>query len=255
MKKQTKQKLIYLRYLLPPVLILLLALVALIPTHVFVDAGNVHEKISLVSLLSNCFEQGREILFAKPNATVGEQSFAKVLLTVAIVSIVLYTVAFIVAIWSAVVAIKLFGSDDEEDAERSRTLFITFFPNRIILSAIEALAIPLTCFPYLVPLIYSYTLAYNVKVNLCAPDALIFAVLFIAAISVLSAITAPYERRFDADLFAKRVPFTDSGAEESQEEYDSVFSIEAEDDSYRAIREEQAERIRELLGKNKDKKQ
>ena len=252
MKKLTKQKLIYARYILPPVLLILLLLVALIPTHRYVDAGEAREPISLAALLMNSFEQGRTILFATPNATVGQTAFAKVLLTVAITALVLYALALAFAVWSMLVALKLFMSDDEEDAENSRTLFITFVPNRIVLTVIEALAIPLTLFPYAMPLIYSYTLAYSVRVNLCFPDAAVFAVIFIVAISVLSAITAPYERRFDADVFKKRKAFSDISDAEDGEEYSPVFSAQEEDEGYDELRREQADRIRKILQSDKE---
>ena len=251
MKKQTKQKLIYARYILPPVLLILLVLIAFIPTYRYVDSGEAREPISLAALLVNSFEQGRTILFATPNATVGQIAFAKVLLTVAIVALVLYAAALAVAIWSTLTALKLFMSDDEEDAERTRTLFITFVPNRIVLTVLEALAVPLALFPYLMPLIYSYTLAYSVKVNLCAPDALIACVVFIVGISILSTITAPYERRFDADVFKKRRAFSDAPTEPEEEEYTSVFSNGDNDGEYDELRREQAEKIRKLLEQSK----
>lgn len=251
MKKQTKQRLIYVRYILPPVLLILLLLIAFIPTHRYVDAGEAREPISLFALLTNSFEQGRNILFATPNATVGQTAFARVLLTVSIAGLILYAIALAVSIWSMVTALKLFMSDDEEDAERTRTLFITFVPNRIVLTLLEALAIPLTLFPYVMPLIYSYTLAYSVRVNLCAPDALIASVIFISAIAVLSAVAAPYERRFDADVFKQRRAFADSADGKDGEEYESVFGTREEDEGYDELRREQAEKIKKLLEQNK----
>ena len=251
MKKQTKQKLIYARYILPPVLLIFLLLLAFIPSYRYVDSGEAREPISLIALLFNSFEQGRNILFATPNATVGQTAFAKVLLSVAIASLLLYVVALAVAIWSTLTALKLFMSDDEEDAERTRTLFITFVPNRIVLTVLEALAIPITLFPYAMPLIYSYTLAYSVRVNLCTPDALIACVLSITAIAIISAITAPYERRFDADVFKKRRAFADAVAETEETEYSPVFSKSDEGDEYDELRREQAEKIRKLLEQNK----
>ena len=251
MKKETKQKLIYLRYILPAVFIFSLALIALIPTHIFVDAGASREPISLAALLSNSFEHGREILFAKANATVGEQAFARVLLSVAIVCLVLYIVALASAVWSAIVALKLFISDDEESVEKSRTLFITFFPNRIVLTVVEALSLAFTLFPYVMPAIYSHTLAYKVGFGLSAPDGLIFGVIFVAIIAVLSAICAPFERRFDADVFKKRAAFADSTASDEEGEYEPSFTIDA-DDEYSEMRSEQMARIREMLAKKQN---
>ena len=251
MKKETKQKLIYLRYILPAVFIFSLSIFALIPTHRYVDAGASREPISLAVLMSNSFEQGREILFAKANATVGEQAFARVLLCVAIVCILLYIIALASAVWSAVVALKLFISDDEESVEKSRTLFITFFPNRIVLCVVEALSLGFAFFPYAMPAIYSHTLAYRVGASLSAPDGLIFGVIFMAITVALSVICAPFERRFDADVFKKRAAFADSAASDEEEEYEPSFASN-EDDEYSEMRSEQMARIREMLAKKQN---
>ena len=250
MTKQTKQKLIYLRYILPPVLILLLLLFALIPSCRFVAEGVAREPISLSKLISNSWDESRETLFVKSANDVKPQElvFSKTMLWLILGFGALYLVALAVAVWSAFVALKLFISDDEEGAERARTLFITFFPNRIVLTAVEALAIPLVLIPYLMPLVYSYTLGTRVAFTLAAPDGFIFALISIAAISVLSALTAPYERRFDADVFKKRAAFGAS-VEESEEEE----STPEQDEAYLALRDEQAERIRRMLrGEDKE---
>lgn len=244
MTKQTKQKLIYLRYILPPVLILLLLLFALIPSYRFVAEGVAREPISLSKLISNSWDESRETLFVKSANDVKPQElvFAKTMLWLIIGFGILYLGALAVAVWSTFVALKLFISDDEEGAERARTLFITFFPNRIVLTAVEALAIPLVLIPYLMPPVYAYTLGTRVAFTLAAPDGFIFALISIAAISVLSALTAPYERRFDADVFKKRAAFGASADESEEEE-----NIPEQDEAYRALRDEQAERIRRML--------
>lgn len=241
--KQTKQKLIYLRYILPPVLILLALIFALIPSYRYVAEGEARETISLASLISNSWEESRETLFLKSASETNEREllFSRTMLGLIISFSLLYLIALAVAVWSAFVALKLFMSDDEEGAERARTLFITFFPNRIVLTAVEALAIPFLAIAYLMPAVYSTTLGTRVLFNLAAPDAFIFILLAIAAISVLSALTAPHERRFDADVFKKRAPFGQARAEEIEEQ------AEEESDADRALRDEQAERIRRML--------
>ena len=243
MTKQTKQKLIYLRYILPPVLILLLLLFALIPSYRFVAEGVAREPISLSKLISNSWDESRETLFVKSANDVKPQElvFSKTMLGLILGFGALYLVALAVAVWSTYVALKLFISDDEDGAERARTLFITFFPNRIVLTAVEAISIPLVAIPYLMPAIYAYTLGTRVAFTLAAPDGFIFALISIAAISVLSALTAPYERRFDADVFKKREAFGVAKDERIEEQ------IEELSDEERALRDEQAERIRRML--------
>ncbi len=255
MKKQTKQKLIYARYILPPIFIFLLALIAFIPSYRYAESGSARGAISLAVLISNAWEQGREILFAMPEATVAQMAYGRTLVVLIIVAVALYIISLAVAIWSCAVALKLFVSDDEEGAERSRTLFITFFPNRIVLTVIEALALVLVLFPYLIPLVYAQTLGLNVSVVLNAPDGLIFGIVFIAAIASLSAITAPYERRFDADVFKNRVMFSAEMDESDDTDYESVFSTDDEQNERdRALKEEQAELIRKLLNRDKNEK-
>ena len=53
MTKQTKQKLIYARYILPPVLLFVLLIVAFIPSYRYVAEGVAREPISLLKLISN----------------------------------------------------------------------------------------------------------------------------------------------------------------------------------------------------------
>lgn len=255
-EKKTEQKLIYARYILPPILIFLLVPIAFIPSYRYVESGSARGAISLAALISNAWEQGREILFATSDATVAQMAYGRALVAIIIAAVVFYLISLAVAIWSCAVALKLFISDDEEGAERSRTLFITFFPNRIVLTVIEALALALALFPYLIPLVYAQTLGLNVSVVLNAPDGLIFEIVFIAAIASLSAITAPYERRFDADVFKKRVMFgTKTDESGGDADYESVFGTDGEQDERdRALKEEQAELIRKLLSKDKNEK-
>ena len=110
MTKQTKQKLIYLRYILPPVLILLLLLFALIPSYRFVAEGVAREPISLSKLISNSWDESRETLFVKSTNDVKPQElvFAKTMLWLIIGFGILYLGALAVAVWSTFVALKLF---------------------------------------------------------------------------------------------------------------------------------------------------
>ena len=247
MNKQTKQKLIYARYILPPVLILLILLLTFIPSYRYVAGGDARVPISLSTLISNSWEESRETLFVKSQNDVKPQElvFSKTMLGIILGSGVLYLIARAVAAWSAFVALKLFMSDDEDSAERSRTLFITFIPNRIVLTALEALALPMLAIPYIMPLVYAYTLGTRVGFTLAAPDGFIVLSVALVALCVLSALTAPYERRFDADVFKKREPFGLARAEEAEEEEEE----EELSDEELAFKEEQAERIRRLLGK------
>lgn len=259
MRKQTKQKLIYLRYILPGVLIALMLIVAFLPCYRFIAEGELRETMSLSTLVSNSWEECREILFAKTGQTRGQLLFARTILIMIILFVILYIAALAVSIWSAIVAIKLFASDDEDGAERARLTFITFVPNRIILTLIQALAAPVALIPYFMPLIYRHALSLNVKFTLATVDPFIFILASLVAILTLSIITAPYERRFDADVFKKRKIFSSKpdDTETQKDDYVSIFETEAEKDGdYEKMREEQAARIRELFrNRNNDENQ
>jgi hypothetical protein len=250
MKKQTKQKLIYARYILPPILALVLPLMTFIPAYRYTESGASREAISYFKLFLNSWKQGRGLLFGAQEISLSHTAFAKTLLTFNILCAIFYLVLIGVSVWACVVAMKLFDSDDEIGAEKARTLFITFFPNRTVLTVLQsASALIFAAFPYVMPWIYSSTLGVKVRVALVAPDALVFAIASIAAIVTLSLLAAPHEVRLDVNVFKKHQPFASSNAEDNGEDYESRFKTE-EDDAYARLREEQAERIRRMLNKN-----
>ena len=248
MKKETKQKLIYLRYILPPVLIILVLLLGFVPSYRYVVTGEAHESVSLWSLIGDSWTLGRETLFAKSNATTGEQAFSKITLGWIIGSALLCLVALASAAWACFVALKLFISDDEEGAEKSRTFFITFLPNRIALTVAEAFVLPVC-----LPTVYAHTMGMSVRVDLAAPDCLIFAAVSLVAIAILSALCAPMERQFGADVFKRRKAFVREESDEpsESEEYTSLFSAkDGETEEEKKQREAEAERIRRILRKD-----
>lgn len=252
MKKLTKQKLIYLRYILPPVLLVLILLMGFLPSYRYVSEGEAHAAVSLWTLVGDSWEIGRETLFAKSDANYGELAFSKTNLILIAVFVLLSAAAIAVAVWSCYVALKLFISDDEEGAEKSRVLFITFLPNRIVTTVLEWLIIPLCLYPYILPALYAHTLAMEVRIALIAPDGLILAGVSLVAIGVLSAFTAQTERDFDADIFKRRRPFEPVAQSESEEngesDYESLFDARGEEsEEQRAAREADAERIRRIL--------
>lgn len=255
MKKETKQKLIYLRYILPPMLILLVLLLGFIPSYRYVVGDEAHEKVSLWSLVGDSWTLGRETLFAKSNATTGEQAFSKITLGFIIGSVLLCAASLASATWSCFVALKLFISDNDESAEKSRTLFVTVFPNRIVLTVVECLTLPLFLFPYVLPAIYAHTMGMSVRVALAGLDGLIFAAVSLTAIAVLSALCAPMERQFGADVFKRRKAFVreESDEECESEDYTSLFSSNSEEtEEEKELREAEAERIRRILRNDSD---
>ena len=93
----------------------------------------------------------------------------------------------------------------------------------------------------------------SVRVDLAAPDCLIFAAVSLVAIAILSALCAPMERRFDADVFKRRKAFVREESDEpsESEEYTSLFSAkDGETEEEKKQREAEAERIRRILRKD-----
>ena len=247
MKKQTKKKLIYIRYILPPILIVLTLLVMLIPSYRYVINGEVEQPTSALALMSSSYEQTRSVLFGTAEQSNANLVFSRILLTLIILSSVLFALSLAVSVYCAAVALIYFTADDEERAERIRTLFITLIPNRVIACIGQALCLGFVLIPYICPWLYKYAYGSRVVLTLTAPDGLMFCGLAIIAIIALSMICAPMEREFGADIFKKnKLSVTAKPAQES-EEYTPVFST----DGGEADRERN-ERIRELLGKNKE---
>jgi multisubunit Na+/H+ antiporter MnhB subunit len=246
MKENTKKKLIYVRYLLPPVLMLLTLAVMLIPAYLFVVDGEVNaERVSALKLMSNSYEQARMALFGGEEQTEATLLFSRILLTLTVLLPLLFAIAFAAAVYSAVIALLYFNGSDEERTERYRTVFITLIPNRIFLSLLEALILPFCLFPYLMSSLYKWVFTMNVVMTLNAPDGLIVGGIVIALTVVLSVVCATWERQFDADIFKKRKAFE----EEREEQYQSAFTYreeERESEEDDAARERN-ERIRQLF--------
>ena len=137
----------------------------------------------------------------------------------------------------------------EQKAEKMRTLFVTFFPNRICITAVELLILPMMMLPYFMPYFFESTYRMNVTLVFSAPDALMLSGVFLIGMIVLSIICAPMEREFDADIFKKaKDPFD---ADEQPEQYEEDENNWKKDEDELA-KEERSRRIRELLGQKKD---
>ena len=249
MKKQTKQKLIYLRYILPPLLLILVLAMMFIPSYRFVTDGKADGEISAFSLLENSFELSRKVLFGGEEQGAANIIFARMLLAYIIIVSLLCIAAVCVSVWCAVVAVRYFADDDEERAERSRTMFVTFIPNRIVLSAVQMLVLPVLAFPYIMSPLYQALFATRVVVILCAPEPFFTALTVLTAIFVFSAICKGFEKDFDVDLFKKRKKASENYSE-TEENYadDSNFASNKNSDEIK----QRNERIRQLL--NNDKK-
>ena len=234
MRKSSRIKLIYARYILPPIMLLIIPLTMLIPSYRYVVGGTLNEATSPFALISNSFDAARHVVFATAEQDAADMLFSRTVMTLIIVFWLLFLLAFAVSVYSAVVGFRCVLSDDAKETEKSRTFFITLIPNRILLCITEALCIPLTLFPYLLPYLYDVIWSEHVGMALMAPDALIFALVSVATTVVLCIVSAKSEKLFDVDVFKKPKAVE--------------LVVEDEDDEYETrIDDEQRERIRRIL--------
>ena len=241
MKENTKKYLIYIRYLLPIFTDLVIFAMLFVPSYRFIFSGKAGELMSGAKLISNSWDQVRNILFGTAEQTDAAMIFSKILFALIIILAIVFLLSLAVSIWSATVAFRCFLSDGE-DAENSRRVFKVFIPNRIVLCIITSLGLAITLLPYLMKPLYAFTYSQQVTAVLEAPDALIAGGVLVLATIVLSIICAPSEKAFDADIFKK--DSDDTKTEDAS--YDDEEKHEDMDD-------ESKKRIRHLFDEDKDK--
>ena len=247
MKKDNKRFLtilIYLRYILPIVALLAMFAMLFLPSYRFVFDGDAGTDISVMKLLSISWEETRTVLFGTGDTSDAAVSFSRTLFTVIIVTVVLFLISLAVSVWTAIVAFKCFFSDDEEASENWRLSLCVFLPNRIVLCILSSLGLLIAMLPHFMPPLYSWTYSKTVRVALVAPSALIIGGVLILGSIILSIICAPIEKRFDADIFKKKV--SDKALEEEASDSAEDEEIDVDD--------EQREQIRQLFRKDEDDK-
>ena len=246
MKNNAKKILIYTRYILPLIALIVTLIMFFVPTHRFRAESEWGEKVSAFNLMSNSWEMSRVILFGGGENTGADLLFSRTLFSLIIVFAVLFVFSVVVSAWSLFTAMTYFISDDRENAERIKRIFNVFFPNRIVLCICSAVGIAAGLMPYLVN--YLYKTVYSddsFMMVLEAPDSLIVGGVLVVASIALSVACAPLERGFDADIFKKKEITT------AEDELDDVF----DEESYTATNVAQNEKIRRLFAdKEKDEK-
>ena len=245
MKKQTQKRFIYIRYILPSVLALAVIGSMLIPSYVYVVGGEVDAAISPLALISNSVETTRQVLFGGETRDGAEIAFSQTLLWMLGIFFVLALVSLVATVYATLTALIYFNLDDESRAEEKRAIFRALFPNRAVLLSMQALALPLALFPYILPAVYKSILGMSVTLVYAAPDTLLVYALSLVGVCVASCLSAPMERRFDADLFKARQPFEKKMDEEyhaaDNGQTDRTLVVDT------SAKREQNERIRKLL--------
>lgn len=240
--ENAKKYLIYIRYLLPIIALIIIFSMLFVPSYRFIFSGKAGERLSTATLISNSWEQVRNILFATEEQKSPDLIFARIVFSMIIAVTVLYVFAFAMAIWSAVVAFRCFLSDDEESAEKGRRLFIAFCPNRIVLFICNLAGLAIAVFPYCMRPIYGGVYSEHVVPVLEVPDSFGVGTLILALCGILSVISVIMEKKLDVDIFKK----DKKTLEEEISELNSSESAEVD------MNQEEVERIKNMFKKEKD---
>lgn len=243
---------IYVRYLFPLLMILLILIAMRIPClqYTTADTGT-NDTISTWELLANSFEQSREILFGTEEQTQTNVSFSRTVLITLIVCTLLFLVGCTVAVWSAVAAFRY--ARDPKEVNTARIAFITLVPNRTVLCLWLLCLLPLPAFPRLLVLIYQAMMNYAVALDVTFAEPLIIALALWLIHLILSAATANAERELHLDPFQRLKPKeAEEETEQENEKLSPSNASEQESILMSKTREEQLAQIRRMLGDEKD---
>ena len=215
MNRNSSKKLIYIRYIFPVALIVLSFLLMLVPCYSYTTADTgAQASISLCELLDNARVEVCKYLFETTGSRdAGTMAFSRTVLGLLIGFSVLFATAAVASVYVLISAIRYFKNP--EDRSTARILFITFFPNRIVTFAVQALIFPMLAFPRIMVLLYENILQYHVTLSLSFPDPLILAFALYVASIVLSVMSASRETAQGMNPFSRPgLSMTDDGEEE-----------------------------------------
>lgn len=258
-KKDTGRRvLIHIRYLLPPLLCLMLVALMLIPNLRYSTASGTQGDVSLLELLDNSWEQVRQNLFGGGDITSLEESFSWTLMALLPSLVILFAIGALSTVAVAIGALLYVNSHEFRRTE-GRVWFVTLLPNRVIVLILQGLTLPLLFYSRMLIPIYRSVLKIDVLLNVSFPEVWVFGLVFLALSVALSVWSEVYEKDMGVDPFKKIAPpivkvVDREGEEETARE--PVFKTEAEREYYerqKQAREEQAELIKRLL--NKDEKE
>ena len=249
--------LVYTRYLLPPILCLVLVGLMLIPNLRYSTASGTQGDVSLFELLGNSWDQVRQNLFGSGEITVQEERFSWILIILIPTLVLLFAVGFLSSLAVAVYGLLYVGSPQFRRTP-TRVGFVTVLPNRAVVCALQSFVLPILFYSRILIPIYKKVLRIDVLLNVDFPEAWVFGLVFLAAIIALSVWSAGYERDMGADPFKPITPPVVKVLEATIEEdtpREPVFKTDEEREYYerqKRAREEQAELIRKLLNKDEE---
>ncbi|MBQ9080846.1 MAG: hypothetical protein IJY27_07230 [Clostridia bacterium] len=199
-----KKVLVYLRYILPAVFVILTVVAAFIPNVSFTLEMNELEVRSLAAVVSDAWQQCREYI-TDIMVTKDESTTAFVTWTMAgmIVAALIAAASVGLSVWSAVLAIRTVKSSDGDTtkADQARSLLCRVFPGKLWMLAANWLIIIPAMFPHYLAMVYTNVLYLTTS----AKSGLTWIAFMLAAVSgVLVFVTRDIEKDLNMDAFAVR---------------------------------------------------
>lgn len=247
--------LIYIRYLLPVILCIALLVTAFIPCLRYSIAGSTQDEVSTVEIMKNTWNFAREYLFDPSNQddSVLKERFSWTALI--LVPLLALAFAFGTALSLAVAIGGLAYINSREFRKTdTRIWFITLLPNRTVVCILQALVLPMLFYSRIVLLLYEKIMRIDMLLNTSFPEPWIFGLIAYAVIVTLCIVSSSLEKQYDADPFKKITPpivrVIDTEPEEKKEPAPATEEDRRYYEAQKRAREEQAERIRQLLNKD-----
>ena len=197
-----RKRWIYFRYIYPSIAALITIIMLFVPCFRFISEAASNDAISVFELTQNTWKWGTQCLWGNGiEQSVGNIYFSQTTLIMVAVFYLLFIVAVIVSVYLTVSAFMYFS--DNTKGEKNRVFLITFLFNRIVVSILQLLTVPLFLFPRLLPSVYMSTLNTYVELRLDFIDPLIVIAILNVVGMIISIISAKYEKSLKMNLFEK----------------------------------------------------
>ena len=220
MRGNAKKILIYTRYALPAFSHLVMLVMFFVPSYRFIVGGQPGDCMSLGDFIGMYWEKSRDVLFGSGGEyTVSDETFSKIMLAGIIVFAILFIISFAISIWTAIVAFRVFFGEDEETAEKWRSFFVVFVPNRIVAFILSGLGITISLLPYFITPLSTLTGAGTVDMVLEAPDTLTIGLVLLIISFIVTVCSCYVEKYIGVDVF-KKLETSEEEKEDDEEEDD-----------------------------------
>ncbi len=241
-----------LRYILPLASALMIFILLCLPCFYFTDYSNqVRSGTSVIERMTSIWEESRQTIFASDSDAEAQYiSFCKVAMASIALCSLFYIIALATSVLYAIAGLRKIYSDRAEN-DPIRRVFLTFIPNEIVLCAVNLISVLPALFPRIVVLLIEKLLVVYTKVTFPAGDIAIYAVIFWLA-TVIYLIVAKKHFAPEFSIFK-----TDRDQTLTVEDKMSPTDEEPSDELHRmsaASKNEQAERLRKLLGLDDEEK-